>query len=207
MPETVAFEDAGTRSAWAAERRRVRIHLACWAVGWVVFFLVLAVLDGSGVIALSDVKWSGRRGRGGGNLLGAVGAVTFLVCCGFACRYVIPLQALKRIRRVLEAHPWRPVPAVQRLPRKKDVGVPVRLLLTEGGEWTREMSTRGARPRRQWPEALEQGAWHAGDPQGTGVLALPGGGRPMEIGVRGGVITYAARADRGATPDRPRGSA
>ncbi|MEU3709678.1 hypothetical protein [Streptomyces catenulae] len=207
VPGTVAFEDAGTRAAWIAERRRVRIHLACLAAAWVVFFLVLTTLDSSGVIALSDVTWSGRRGRGGSNLLAAVNAVALLVCGGFACRHLIPLQTLKRVRRVLEAHPWRPVTAVQRLPRKKDTGVPVRLLLEEGGAWTRDLSTRGARPRRQWPEALERGAWHAGDLEGTGVLALPGGGRPMEIRVRGGVIVYAARADRGSAPDRPRGSA
>ncbi|TSB26634.1 hypothetical protein FNJ62_11095, partial [Streptomyces benahoarensis] len=59
VPDTVAFEDAGTRSAWSAERRRVRIRLTCWTVGWVVFFIALSVLDGEGVISLSEVKWSG----------------------------------------------------------------------------------------------------------------------------------------------------
>ncbi|GAA3180432.1 hypothetical protein GCM10017688_36850 [Streptomyces ramulosus] len=207
VPDTVAFEDAGTRSAWVAERRRVRICLALWTVLWLGGLIALSVLDGYGVIGLSDVKWSGRRGRGAGNLLGFIGGMSLLGYFFVICYHVMLLRFLKRIRRVLEAHPWRPVSAVQRLPRKKDVGVPVRLRMEDGGEWTRDLSTRGARPRRQWPEALEQGAWHAGDLERTGVLALPGGGRPMEISVRGGVIVYAARADRGSAPDRPRGSA
>lgn len=207
VPATAAFEDAGTRSAWAAERRRVRIRLMLWTVLWTGGVLALSVLDGFGVISLSDVKWSGRRGRGAGNLLGAIGGMSLLGYFAVLCYHVMLLRALKRIRRILEAHPWRPVSAVRRLPRNKDAGVPVRLRLEDGGEWTRDMSTRGTRPRRQWPEALERGAWHAGDLQRTGVLALPGGGRPMEISVRGGVITYATRAERGSTPDRPRGSA
>ncbi|WP_405744547.1 hypothetical protein OG422_21630 [Streptomyces sp. NBC_01525] len=159
----------------------MRILLTCWTVGWVVFFIALTLLDGFGVISLSDVKWSGRRGRGGGNLIGAIGAITLLVYICFLYYYVISLRALKRIRRLLEAHPWRPVAAVRRIPRNKDIGVPVRLRLGDADEWTRDMSTRGTRPRRQWPKALEQGAWHAGNLEGAGVLALPGGGRPMEI--------------------------
>ncbi|MGW1837307.1 hypothetical protein [Streptomyces sp. BBFR2] len=181
VPATAAFEDAGTRSAWVAERRRVRIRLACWTLGWVVFFLALTLLDEFGILPLSDVKWSGRRGRGAGNLIGALGAVALLVCLYFVYRCMGSLRLLKRMRRTLEASPWRPVPAVRRIPRNKDIGVPVRLRLGDADEWTRDMSTYATRPRRQWPEALERGAWYAGDPRGEGVLALPGGGRPMVI--------------------------
>ncbi|MFD9814383.1 hypothetical protein [Streptomyces sp. NPDC059080] len=181
VPGTAAFEDAGTRSAWAAERRRVRLLLTGWTVLYVGAFIALTLLDEFGVIALSDVKWSGRRGRGAGDLLGLVGGLILLVYFFVLCYYVIFLRALKRIRRLLEAHPWRPVAEVRQIPRNKDIGVPVRLRLGDADEWTRDMSTRGTRPRRQWPEALEQGAWHAGDLEGPGVLALPGGGRPMEI--------------------------
>lgn len=100
------------------------------------------------------------------------------------------MASLKRIRRVLEQHPWQFIPAAHRPDGVKDVmGVPVQLRYREGEELTGLMSARNPLRRRHWPEQLEHGAWYAGEvwreggarTRGFGVLSLPGGGELMEV--------------------------
>ncbi|MFJ8932461.1 hypothetical protein ACIRLA_38390 [Streptomyces sp. NPDC102364] len=193
-----AFDDPATRTAWTKTRRKVRARLTLWAVFWVGSFVALSVLDGFGVIGLSDVRFKGRRGGSGGNLLGMVGAVVFLVYLCQLYLYVVSLRSLKRMRRVLERHPWRIVSAVRRQPRVTDPsGVPVRLRIgVEGArnEWSDLMSASGVLRKRRWPEAMEHGVWHAGDDWGPGVLALPGGENLMEVRKRQAADTARARA-------------
>ncbi|MCX5530889.1 hypothetical protein OG785_09995 [Streptomyces sp. NBC_00006] len=180
-----AFDDPGTRTAWTKSRRKVRVRLTLWTVFWVGSFVALSLLDGFGVIGLSDVRFKGRRGGSGGNLLGMVGAVVFLVYLCQLYLYVVSLRSLKRMRRVLERHPWRIVSAVRKQHQVTDPsGVPVRLRIGAEGarnEWSHLMSASGVPRKRRWPEAMEHGAWHAGDNWGPGVLALPGGEDLMEV--------------------------
>ncbi|MEB8342681.1 hypothetical protein [Streptomyces endophyticus] len=191
-----AFDDPATRDAWTRTRRTVRVRLTLWTVFWVGSFIVLSLLDGFGVIGLSDVHFKARWGGDGGTLLGLVGAVPFLVYLCQLYLYVVSLRSLKRIRRVLERRPWRLVSAVRKQHQVTDPsGVPVRLRIGAEGarnEWSHVMSASGVPRKRRWPEAMEHGAWHAGDNWGPGVLALPGGENLMEVRKRH--VAGAARA-------------
>ncbi|WP_345617612.1 hypothetical protein [Streptomyces ziwulingensis] len=100
------------------------------------------------------------------------------------------MASVKRIRRVLEQHPWQPISAAHRPDGVKDsTGVPVRLRYREGEELTGLMTARSPLHRRHWPEELEHGAWYAGEPRrdgsvmtrGFGVLSVPGGGQLLEV--------------------------
>ncbi|MFJ9178758.1 hypothetical protein [Streptomyces sp. NPDC102360] len=191
-----AFDDPDTRSAWTRTRRKVRVRLTLWTAFWSGSFIVLSLLDGFGVISLSEVRFEARWGGDGGTLLGLVGAVPFLVYLCQLYLYVLSLRSLKRIRRVLERRPWRLVSAVRKQHQVTDAsGVPVRLRIGAEGarnEWSHLMSASGVPRKRRWPEAMENGAWHAGDSWGPGVLALPDGENLMEV--RKGQATRAARA-------------
>ncbi|MFG2552357.1 hypothetical protein [Streptomyces sp. NPDC048581] len=152
-----------------------RLSLATFL--FVASFITLRVLQEFGVITLPG----GDREDGG--LLGLILALLLFVYVTFLYVYVSALRSLKRIRRLLEAHPWRPIPGAHRHTALKDIsGVPVRLQLdVEAAKSGSFMSARGAVHRRRWPEAMEYGAWHAGDVEGHGVLALPGGTDLMEV--------------------------
>ncbi|MGP2441807.1 hypothetical protein [Streptomyces sp. JW3] len=100
------------------------------------------------------------------------------------------IVSLKRIRRVLEQHPWESIPAAHRATGVKEVmGVPVRLRYLEGEELTGLLSARKPTRRRYWPEALESGPWYAGEVRleadhgvrGFGVLAVPGEDELLEV--------------------------
>jgi hypothetical protein len=176
--EKSAFDHPATRDTWVRARRRVRWGLAFWSVLLVVLFI------GVNVLGELDAFGSGKAKK---NVVGGVPAVAFLCYLCILYLRVGSLRCLRRIRDVLRAEPWQPIPAAHREPGVKDVaGVAVRLRLTEeaGEEWTGLKSARNPVQRRRWPQALEQGAWYAGDVAGRGVLALPGGGELMEIETR-----------------------
>ncbi|MGW6907667.1 hypothetical protein [Streptomyces sp. NPDC054940] len=141
--------------------------------------MTLSVLQGFGIITLP-----GSENKDGG-VLGLILTLLLFAYVVFLYLYVSSLRSLRRIRRVLEAHPWRPIPGARRQPLLKDaIGVPIRLqqnAVTEAAQSDGFMSARGTVHPRRWPEAMEYGAWHAGDIQGHGVLALPGGTDLMEV--------------------------
>jgi hypothetical protein len=145
----------------------------------VASFITLSVLQGFGIISLP-----GSEKRDGG-LLGLILTLMLFVYVTFLYLYVSALRSLKRIRRILEAHPWRPIPGAHRHPRLKDAsGVPIQLQLSVAADPKKSggfMSARGTVHRRRWPEAMEQGAWYAGDVEGHGVLTLPGGTDLLEV--------------------------
>lgn len=179
--EKSAFDHLATQDAWVRARRRVRLNLAFWSVLLVVLFV------GVNVLGELDVFGSGKAKK---NAVGGIPAVAFLCYLCVLYLRVDSLRCLRRIRDVLRTEPWQSLPEARREPGVKDVaGVAVRLRLSEqaGDEWTGLQSARNPVRRRRWPEALEQGAWYAGDVAGRGVLALPGGGGElMEIAARHG---------------------
>ncbi|SDP65675.1 hypothetical protein SAMN04487981_13152 [Streptomyces sp. cf386] len=174
-----AFDHPETRTAWAKARRALITRLSLATFLFAAAFITLSVLQGFGVITMP-----GSENKDGG-VLGLILTLLLFVYVVFLCLYVSALRSLRRIRRVLEAHPWRPIQGAQRQPVLKDaIGVPILLLLNATAETAKAdgfMSARGAVHRRRWPEAMEYGAWHAGDLEGHGVLALPGGTDLMEV--------------------------
>lgn len=202
----VAFDEPATRADWKATRRRVVFKL------WLYSALLLGALALTGVLA--DPYADNGHARGGSDPAGAIGGVAVLVypfalytCCG-------ALSRLRRARAVLEAYPWRPLPAVRRLAGTKEAGgVPVQLRLPDGetagdGEnayvdddgsvWTQSMSARDPLRWNRWDGALERGAWYAGDLEIGGVLALPGGRGLMTVRRRTQVLSMerqTAKAD------------
>lgn len=177
--DKAAFDHPGTRTAWAKARRAMITRLSVATFLFVATFIALSVLQGFGIITLS-----GSEKKDGG-LLGLILTLLLFVYVTFLYLYVSALRSVKRIRRVLEAHPWRPIPGAHRQHLLQDSsGVPIRLRLSAEAEAAQSdgfMSASGAVHRRRWPEAMAYGAWYAGDVEGHGVLALPGGTDLMEV--------------------------
>lgn len=177
--DKAAFDHPGTRTAWAKERRAVVTRLSLATFLFVAAFITLSVLQGFGLITMPSSE------KKDGGVLGLILTLLFFVYVVFLGLYVSALRSLQRIRRLLEAHPWRPIPGAHRQPVLKDaIGVPIQLRLnatTETANADGFKSARGAVHRRRWPEAMECGAWYAGDVEGHGVLALPGGTDLMEV--------------------------
>lgn len=177
--DKAAFDHPGTRTAWAKARRAMITRLSLATFLFVASFITLSVLQGFGIIALP-----GSENEDGG-LLGLILTLMLFVYLSFLYLHVSALRSLKRIRRLLETHPWRPIPGAHRHPALKDAsGVPIQLQLSAAAEPVQSdgfMSARGTVHRRRWPEAMEYGAWYAGDVEGHGVLALPGGTGLMEV--------------------------
>lgn len=175
-----AFEHPHTRAGWTAARRKTRRSLALWGVLWLALFVALSLLGAQG--HLGD-------GKARQNVMGGVPVVTLLVYLVFAYRRISSLRCLGRMRRVLEAHPWRPIPAARAAGGKDVLGVAVQLRRPEpapgdagdGDGWTAARTARNPLERRRWPAAMEHGAWYAGDLEGPGVLALPGGDELMSV--------------------------
>ncbi|WP_158708332.1 hypothetical protein [Streptomyces sp. NRRL S-455] len=173
-----AFDHPETRVAWEKARRKAKRGGWFWhflyALSWVVCFAFSA--NASSEIAKDRAA-------------GAIVLVTFIYLILLYLRRDV-MGSLKRIRRVLEQHPWQLIPAAHRPAGVKDVmGVPVQLRYREGEELTGLMSARNPLRRRHWPEELEHGAWYAGEvwreggarTRGFGVLSVPGGGELMEV--------------------------
>ncbi|RAJ63572.1 hypothetical protein K378_03687 [Streptomyces sp. Amel2xB2] len=188
----VAFDDPATRAAWTAARRRVVFRLCLWSTLFVAAFAVTAVL----APVHSSVEFH-SRGRGDNSLSGVIGGLAFLAypfalysCCG-------ALSRLRKARSILEVYPWRSLPAVRKLSGTGEaLGVSVQFRLPDGAEaddgestyadddgsvWSESMSARNPLRWNRWDEAMERGAWYAGDLAIGGVLALPGGRGLMTV--------------------------
>ncbi|MCL8016826.1 hypothetical protein [Streptomyces sp. AS02] len=180
--DKAAFDHPGTRTAWVKARRAIRTRLSLATFLFVASFVTLSVLQGFGIIALPGAE------KKDGGILGLVLSLLLFVYVVFLYLYVSALRSLQRVRRLLEAHPWRAISGARRHAALKDPnGVPIQLQLNEAAgpdQSDNFMSARGTVHRRRWPEAMEYGAWYAGDVEGHGVLALPGGTDLMEVGPR-----------------------
>ncbi|GGZ39217.1 hypothetical protein [Streptomyces poonensis] len=180
--DEVAFVHPGTRTAWAKARRAVIMRLSAATFLFVAVFIALSLLHGFDVISLPSANGKPE------DTLGLILTLALFVYLTFLYLYVGALRSSKRIRRILEAHPWQPIPGARRQPLVKDAsGVPIQLQLstmTKPSKSSDIMSARGIVHRRRWPEAMEQGAWYAGDAEKHGVLALPDGSELMEVSPR-----------------------
>jgi hypothetical protein len=198
--EPVAFDEPGTRAAWKATRRRVVAKLWVWSV------LFVAALVLSGVFA--EVRWGdgARDGNSVGGLIGAPAVLAYPLAL-YTCRGA--LSRLTKARRILEAYPWQPLPAVRKLSGTKEAGgVPVQLCLPDGHErhgkstyvdddgsaWSESMCARDPLRWNRWDESMERGAWYAGDLGLGGVLALPGGNALMTVQRRTQVLSMERRS-------------
>ena len=202
----VAFDAPGTQAAWKATRRRVVLKLWLWSA------LFVAALALSGVLA--EVRWDDGNARGDNSVGGLIGGVAVLAypfalytCCG-------ALSRLRKARSILEAYPWRSLPAVRKLSGTKEaMGVPVQFRLPDGEEpgggestyvdddgsvWSQSMAARNPLRWNRWDESMERGAWFAGGVEIGGVLALPGGSGLMTVQRRTQVLSmerHSAKAD------------
>lgn len=173
-----AFDHPETRAAWEKARRKAKRGRWIWhlpyGLSWVAYF----VLSGNASSEIEKERFAG-----------AIVLVSFVYLILLYLRRDV-MASLKRIRRVLEEHPWQFIPEAHKPSGVKDVmGVPLQLRYSEGEELTGLMSARSPLHRRRWPQGLEQGAWYAGKvwqaggarTRGFGVLAVPGGGELMEV--------------------------
>ncbi|MPY62932.1 hypothetical protein [Streptomyces spongiae] len=102
---------------------------------------------------------------------------------------------LKRMRRVLEKHPWRLIPQVHRPKGHRDpYTAAIQLQYAEGERMTGLMSVWNPVRTYRRPKNMEYGAWYAGDSfnartaasKGRGVLTLPGVGDLLSVTHRPG---------------------
>ncbi|OAH10724.1 hypothetical protein [Streptomyces jeddahensis] len=106
------------------------------------------------------------------------------------------LGCVRRMRRVLETHPWRLVPHVRRIKGTWEAyTAAVHLQYAEHERLTGLMSVwNPVRTYRRWPKSMEYGAWYAGDTfnartaasKRRGVLTLPGVGDLLSVTQRPG---------------------
>ncbi|MGW8379371.1 hypothetical protein [Streptomyces sp. ODS28] len=158
---TCAFEHEGTRRAWHRARRRVVLRMLCFLTA------------GCAALILTGVYAGTIRSAGAG----VVPAVFFgIVVPAGLYAYINALLRLRRIRRILRAHPWKARGGARRLPERDPNGVAVQFL-TELGEWSRVFTARDPLRWYRWDPAMEQGVWLAGSARSDdgAVLALPGG--------------------------------
>lgn len=206
-----AFDHPGTQAAWKAAHRRVVLKLWLYSVLFVAASVVAIVIAPSD----SSVEIHAGRGRGDSSAAGVIGGLAVLAypfalytCCG-------ALSRLRKARSILQAYPWRPLPAVRRLSGTREAtGVPVQFRLPDeaaadgaddnayvdddGSVWSQSMSARNPLRWNRWDESMERGAWYAGDAGLGGVLALPGGSGLMTVQRRVQVLSMArqsAKAD------------
>jgi hypothetical protein len=155
------------------------------------------------------IAYRGRSNSGPAGLVGGPAVLAYLFAL-YACRGA--LARLRRARAVLEAYPWRPIPAVRRVTgTKESQGVPVQFRLPDGEApgsdenayvdddgslWSQTMAARSPLRWNRWDESMTHGAWYAGDPGLGGVLALPGGHGLMTVQRRTQVLTMARESAR-----------
>ncbi len=158
-----AFDHPETRLDWYRARRRVAAR-----------FLVCMILLLSVVVVLS--VHAAETKKGGLPGLGLLLTLTLVLPC-ILYVYIGSLLRLRRMRTVLQSWPWEPRASVRKDPHVQDAaGVPVQLKTGDGDDdWTQVMRARNPLRWNRWDEAMESGAWFAGDPAFGGVIALPGG--------------------------------
>lgn len=175
--EKVAFAGEGTREAWSATRRRVRVRFGLWSglcLGGFALGCVVTALE-------NPVRHDGSLG-------GLIGALSLLIYLGVLYACLGALRRLRRAREALQAYAWQPVPEARRLSGTPEaMGVPVQFRWTPeaaGGGWSRSVVARDPLRWNRWDVAVENGAWLAVGDGPTGVLALPGGRGLMTLHVR-----------------------
>ena len=159
-----AFDDPATRSAWTAAYSRVKQRLWLWSA------LFAAALVVSFVLASYQPPPDGfaTRNRGNSGPAGLVGgpAVLAYLFALYACRGA--LARLRRARAVLEAYPWRSIPAVRQVTGTKEAqGVPVQFRLPDGedqapaedayvdddgSKWSQTMAARNPLRWNRWDD-------------------------------------------------------
>ncbi|MDO0913248.1 hypothetical protein QQM39_21085 [Streptomyces sp. DT2A-34] len=137
-----AFDHPETRAAWEKARSKAKrgrwIWHSLYALSWVAYFVLFGNLSSE----------NAKERAAGGIVLVSFGYLTLL----YLRRDV--MGSLKRIRRVLEQHPWQPIPAAHRPDGVKDVmGVPVQLRYREG----EELTGLDVRPESASPASLARG--------------------------------------------------
>ncbi|WP_328878857.1 hypothetical protein [Streptomyces sp. NBC_00299] len=167
-----AFDHPETRAVWERTHRKLRRRLTMW---WILCFPSLLAVG-----SLLDPAAGKTVNTMGGIAMIAwiLGYPTLLYFCTKS------LRCLKRMRRVLEAYPWRLILQVHRPPGVRDTHTAaVHLQHAEDQRLTGLVSVwNPVRTYRRWPRGMEYGAWYAGDTidartadsKGRGVLTLPG---------------------------------
>ncbi|MEV6173934.1 hypothetical protein AB0L99_37690 [Streptomyces sp. NPDC051954] len=167
-----AFDHPETRAAWERTHRKLRRRRTVWWVLCLPSFIAVSFL------------MSPDAGEAANKIGGPVLIVWVLSYPALLYICTKSLGCLKRMRRVLEAHPWRLIPQVHRPSGVRDVySAAVQLQYAEDERLTGLVSVwNPVRTYRRWPKNMEYGAWYAGDTfnartsasQGRGVLTLPG---------------------------------
>ncbi|GGX51791.1 hypothetical protein GCM10010321_80980 [Streptomyces chartreusis] len=176
-----AFDHPETRAAWERTNRKLKRRRVVWWVLCLPSFIAVA--------SLMSPDFGETVNKIGGIALIAwvlsYPAVLYISTKSVGC--------VKRMRRVLEAHPWRLIPQAHRSGTTYTPAV--QLQYAENERLTGLMSVwNPVRTYRRWPETMEYGAWYAGDTfnartassKGRGVLTLPGLGDLLSVTHRSG---------------------
>ncbi|MBT2421283.1 hypothetical protein J7F01_33775 [Streptomyces sp. ISL-22] len=179
-----AFDQLETRDAWERMHRKVRRRRTIWWVLCLPSFLAVSAL-------MSPDAGETANKIGGPTLIAWVIGYPALLYLSHKS-----LSCVRRMRRVLETHPWRLVPRVRRTKGTWEAyTAAVQLQYDEHERLTGLMSVwNPVRTYRRWPKAMEYGAWYAGDTfnartaasKGRGVLTLPGVGDLFSVTQRPG---------------------
>lgn len=197
----VAFDHSETRAAWEKAYRRVKARLGLWTALFVAAVVVGIVLTPSNTTA-------GRGNNSLGAAISGLAVLVYLITLYSSCG---ALSRLRMVREVLRAYPWQPLPGARKLPGTKEAtGVVVQFRLPDDAEteeedryvdgegtWTQSMCARNPLRWNRWDVAMESGAWFAGDPERSGVLALPGGDGFMTVRRRTEVLTLERQTAKG----------
>jgi hypothetical protein len=179
-----AFDHPGTRDAWERTYRKLRRRRTIWWVLCLPSFLAVSALMSP------DVGETANKIGGPVLVAWVIGypAVLYISHKSLSC--------VRRMRRVLEAHPWRLIPHVSRTKGAWEAyTAAVQLQYADRDRLTGLMSVwNPVRTYRRWPKAMEYGAWYAGDTfnartaasKGRGVLTLPGVGDLLSVTQRPG---------------------
>lgn len=155
-----AFDHPETRQAWHRARRRVRAGLVA---------LLLATVGVLWLIGAFPDWFDTRRST----LAPALFFGLFLPTALFS--YISTLRRLRRMRTVLESHPWQHRESARKCLRARESqGVAVELM-NEDGSWSPAMAARNPLRWYRWVKSMEHGLWLAGRPSQGAVIALPGG--------------------------------
>lgn len=181
---TRAFDHPETRAAWEGLYRKLRRRRIIWWILCLPSFLAVSLLR---------LPEAGKAV----NVIGGIALISWVLA--YPCVLYLSGKSfgcVKRMRSVLEAHPWRLIPQVHRPKGHRDAyTAAVQLRYAEGERLTGVMSVwNPARTYRRWPETMQYGAWYAGDTfnaritasQGRGVLTLPGLGDLLSVTHRSG---------------------
>lgn len=179
-----AFDHPETQAAWEKTYRKLRRRRMMWWILCLPSFIAVSALMSPDVGETA-------------NKIGGFALITWVI--GYPAVIYLSHKSLgcvRRMRRVLETHPWQLVPQVRKTKRAGEAyTAAVQLQYAEHERLTGLMSVwNPVRTYRRWPKAMECGAWYAGDTfnarttasKGRGVLTLPGVGDLLSVTQRPG---------------------